>query len=461
MDVEVIEIPVLSPDEIEVEVRRAIEEENLNSVRDLLNNQYAADIADVLERLDDDRRYDVFQTLAADLASEVLDEAGQHTTNLLLTRLPVDRVVSLLNRMPMDDLVEIMADDIPERQDEILSEMHPQTALEIREQLEYLPESAGRIMTRKYVRINEDMTAAEVLAHMRRVDSRVETVTNAYVLDPAQRLIGVISLRETINVPAQRQVKDYMETQVVSVTPDKDQEEAARMLARYDFLALPVVTEDDRMLGIITVDDAIDVLAQENTEDIMRFGAVSGEANDQPYFTVPILRVIQGRFVWLLLLFFADLITSNVLRFYDTQLATVVTLSFYIPLLIGTGGNTGAQTVSMIIRGMAVGDIRGKDVLRVMRRELFSGLILGTMLGMFAFWRVYLIDGERNMIPVVIGLSILAISAWSNMIASVIPMVTKRLGIDPAVISAPLISTLVDATGLFIYLNIAIAVLNI
>jgi magnesium transporter len=214
------------------------------------------------------------------------------------------------------------------------------------------------------------------------------------------------------------------------------------------------------MLGIITVDDAIDVLAQENTEDILRFGGVSGDAADQPYFTVPIFRVVRQRFVWLLLLFLADTLTGNVLRIFEGELAAITALAFYIPLLIGTGGNTGSQTVSIIVRGLAVSDIRLSDTFRVLRRELVSGLILGTMLGIVALGRAYLWDNSVSL-ALVVGLTVIVVCAWSNIIASLIPLVARRSGIDPAIISAPLITSLVDASGLFIYLMIAKLLLNV
>lgn len=246
-----------------------------------------------------------------------------------------------------------------------------------------------------------------------------------------------------------------METDVISVSPESDQEPVARLVARYHFLAIPVVDDEKRMLGIITVDDVIDVLTEENTEDILKFGAVEGGATiDQPYFTIPLIKVLRSRFGWLLLLFLADTFTGSVLRLFDAQLAAVVQLSFYIPLLIGTGGNTGSQTVSTIIRGLAINDIRFHDLFRVIRRELLSGLLLGVTLSVVAVARSYVWDTDVR-IALVVGISIIVICTWSNVIGSVIPMIANRFRIDPAVVSAPLITTLVDATGLFIYLSIA------
>jgi magnesium transporter len=298
------------------------------------------------------------------------------------------------------------------------------------------------------------MTAAQALAHTRQVDSEVETVTNLYVIDDHKKLIGVTSLREVITVDPQTLVRDFMATQLVTVTPEDDQEVVARRVAHYNFLAIPVIDDDGILLGIITVDDIIDVLVEENTEDILRFGAVESMGTDQPYFTIPLFRVLRSRFGWLLLLMVADTLTGTVMRLFNTQLSAVVQLSFYIPLLIGTGGNTGAQTVSTIIRGLAIHDIRFSDIFRVFRRELLGGLLLGIALSLVAATRAYIWDGDIQL-AIVIGLSIITICTWANVIGSLIPLIANRVGIDAAVVSAPMISTLVDATGLFIYLSIA------
>ncbi len=423
----------------------------------LLEDEYAPDIADVLERLNEEARFTVFEQLATEKAAEVLDELGVYATRQIMRQLPTERIVAVLEKMPADDVVEMLAYDIRPRRDEILPMLSPELASEVRDALNFPPHSAGRLMTRKYARITADMTAEQVLADARRqIRSKVETLNDFYVIGEHNQLEGVVSLIEVVSAPPQQVIGQFMERDVVTVTPDVDQEEAALTLQRYDFLALPVTTEDGRMLGIITVDDANDVLSFEATEDILRFGgvSVSNQTQDQPYFTAPIFRVIGQRFVWLLLLFLADTITGNVLRLFEDELASVVALSFYIPLLIGTGGNTGAQTVSTIIRGMALDEIQERDALKVLLRELLSGLILGTMLGIVGGLRAYSWD-QNAQLALVVGITLVVVCAWSNTIGSLIPLVVKRLGIDPAVVSAPLITTLVDATGLFIYLSIA------
>jgi magnesium transporter len=271
----------------------------------------------------------------------------------------------------------------------------------------------------------------------------------------------VVSLRKVVTSAPEQRIADIMEPDVITAPPETDQEQVARMIARYDFLAMPIVAADGQMLGIVTVDDAIDVLAEEHTEDMLRFGGVKGgDGIDQPYFTTPIRKILGRRLPWLVLLFAAGTLTGSVMQHFEVELEKAVALTFFIPLLIGMGGNTGAQTVSTIIRGIAIHDIRFRDIGRVVVRELLSGLMLGVVLGAIGFVYAYVWTGDQT-VALVVGLGFLAVCTWANTIAALIPLLAFRAGVDPAMVSAPLISTLVDATGLFIYLAIAGALLGL
>jgi magnesium transporter len=445
---------------LEQRVRKVIEDNDLDALRVLLANRHPADIADVIDRLDDEDKVTVFRLLSPRQAADVLDETSTEATRELLENLPDEEVGDLLDSLPMDDVAEILSEDVPDRVQELLAAMEPSDAAEVRSLLSYPPQSAGRLMTDKFVRVGPDTTAGGAIAYLRLIDPEIESLSDLYVLDSARHLLGAVSLRQVITTPAERPLREIMNADVVTVAPTTDQEEVARLVSRYDLLALPVVGAEGRMLGIITVDDVIDVLVAEGTEDVLRFGGVESGGMDQPYFSVPIVRSVRRRVVWLLFLFLAGTLTSGVLGLFEGELAKVIELSVFIPLLIGTGGNTGAQTVSTVIRGLALGEIRWRDTFRVILRELSSGLLLGVVLGTVALiWAS--IAGYGSIIAAVVGLTIVAICIWANVIGALVPLAAQKLGIDPATVSAPMITTLVDATGLAIYLTIAKVLLRL
>lgn len=447
--------------ELEQHVLELLTANNLEALRPVVGGAHPADIAEMMDRLSHPQRHQVFARLPPPLAAKVLDEMSIEPTRQVLDQLTDAEAARLLELLPMDELAEILTEDVPKRQGQLVALLSPAKAKAVLALMNYPAHSAGRMMTEKYATAQPEMTVAETLTHLREVHPDVETLTNIYVVNHEEQLVGVVSLREVVVAPPDQRLQDLMNTQLVTVTPETDREEVARLVSHYDYLALPVVTPDRKMLGIIPVDDVIDVLVAEGTEDILRFGGMEGgPAIDQPYFTVPIPLVIRKRVGWLLLLFLAETLTGTVLRSFEGELAKVVALSFFIPLLIGTGGNTGAQTVSTLIRGLALGEIQMRDIWRVIQRELLSGFLLGLLLGAVAFGRTML-WGSGPALASVVALSILAICTWANTIGALIPLIAHRFKIDPAVVSAPLITTLVDATGLAIYLLIAKLILHI
>jgi len=443
---------------LETAIHDHLQRDDLAGLRQLLKAEHAPDIAAVLDRFSEQERAAVFANLPRRLAAVVLSEAGSETVRALLRPLTPENVGDLLDELPMDAVANLLTDAVPDQTEQYLSHMVPARSQAVRKLLEYPDNSAGRLMTDRFVRVAPTLTAVETLEHLHRVDPEVETFNNVYVVEGDDQLVGIASLREIVLAPPQRPLRDFMTTQIISVPPTEDQEVVARLVEHYNFLGLPVVL-DGRILGVITVDDVIDVLIEEGTEDQLRFGAVEPGVINQPYFTTPIWRVVRSRVGWLLLLFLAETATGSVLRLFEDELATVVALSFFIPLLIGTGGNTGAQTVSTIIRGLALKEIRVRDTVRVLARELGSGLLLGLLLGAVAFGRAML-WGSGAQLSLVVGLTILAICTWANTIGSMIPLGAQRFKVDPALVSAPLITTLVDASGLAIYLLIAKALLS-
>lgn len=451
------ESTVISVQPLEDAIRSFLDRQDFAGLREFLAAQKAPDIADVLERLPASQRGVLLAQLSPESAAEVLTEVGAENKRLLLEGLSREETGALFAELPADDTVEVIA-DVPERTEEILTTLTPEDAREVRDLLQYPAQSAGRLMTEQFVSVRAEMTAAQTLEHLRRVDDEVETITDIYIVDAEGLLEGVLSLRDLIMARPEQRLSEFMVRDVISIAPTEDQEVAARLISHYNFLALPVTT-GGRILGIITVDDIIDVLIEEGTEDQLKFGGVEPGVINQPYFTTSIWRVVRSRAGWLILLFVAETLTGTVLRHFEEELDKVVALAFFVPLLIGTGGNTGAQTVSTIIRGMALKEIRLRDTWRVLLRELWGGILLGLTLAIIAFGRSEL-WGSGFELSLVVGLSVLAIVIWANTIGALIPLIAQRLKIDPALVSAPLITTLVDATGLVIYLMIARSILT-
>jgi magnesium transporter len=314
-------------------------------------------------------------------------------------------------------------------------------------------------MTDKVIRLHSEWSVAEAAAYLRQLDPETETLTYLYVVNEEELLVGVVPLRMMIMSDPNRTVGEVMSPRVISVTADTDREVVAEIVAKYDFFAVPVVSDDGRLLGIVTVDDVVDILEEEATEDIQRLGG--SEPLDQPYFALPVVTIARKRIVWLLLLFFGGTLTSSVMRLFEDELSRALTLSYFIPLLIGTGGNAGSQTVSTVIRGIAVGDIEWRNGLHLIAREFSIGLAVGGILGVVGLFYALLFWDAPLPLALVVGLTLPVITTWSKMVASLVPLVADKLGIDPTVVSAPLITTVVDATGLALYFLIASAILGL
>jgi magnesium transporter len=445
---------------LEQDVRNALANEQFDELRTMLAQQHPADIADVIDRLDDDEKVAVFDLLAPQQAADVLAETGVDSTRELIKHLGEVRVAEIFRLMATDDVVEILGEDFPEIRERMLAAMEPTEAREALDRLSFPPRTAGRLMSEAFVRARAQMSAAEAIQLLRQAAANVETLTNLYVLDAEGRFEGVVTLQNLFIAAPERRLGEIAVRDVVTVGPLTDQEQVAQLVSQYDLYAIAVLDDERRMLGIVTVDDVIDVLVEESAENLLRLGAVQVGPTDESYFDVPILRQIRRRVGWLLILFLTGTMTVSVLNVFEDALAQVVALSFFIPLLIGTGGNTGAQTVSTMVRGIAVGEIRGRDIWRVVGRELASGFLLGLILGAVAFGLALLLGNSIDL-GLVVALAILAICTWANTMGAVVPIAAVKVGLDPALVSAPLITTLVDASGLAIYLLIAKAILGI
>ncbi|QBI21339.1 magnesium transporter [Egibacter rhizosphaerae] len=428
---------------------------DVNALRSWLEETGALDIADELARLDPEDRAIPFRLLAKDRALEVFELLDPIHQQELLESLREERVRELVESMEPDDRVRLL-DEMPAKVANRLraglsSDERQLTAI----LLGYPPESAGRMMTPEYVNLRASMSVADALAKVRRSGEAAETIYLLPVTDDQRKLLGVISLRDLVLADSARRVGDLMRTEVHSVDVDADQEEVARLIQEADVLVVPVVDHEDRLVGVVTVDDAMEVFEREVTEDVSRAGGV--EPLERPYLSVGPFHLARKRAVWLLFLGIAAALTVNVLTAFEATLEQISTLAVFIPLLIDTGGNSGAQASTVVIRAMAVDEIRFRDLPRVVSRELLVGVMLGAMLGALAFPLVTLFFGAE--FGVIIASTLFVIVIWATFAGAALPMLAKRLGLDPAVLSAPIITTLVDATGLLIYLGIAITVL--
>jgi magnesium transporter len=397
--------------------------------------------------------------LGDEALAEIVAELDAFDAARLLGKLGRAQAADVLEEMDPDDAADVMGELHPSEAEAILHEMEREEAYDVRQLLNYPPESAAGIMTPDFVAVAPYLTADEALAQLGRVAEEAETIYYVYVTDPAtSRLLGVLSLRSLVLSPRWKLVSQLMNTDLTRIQADADQETAARLLDKNNLLALPVVTEDDRLLGIITADDAADVLLEEAGEDIERLGG--SEPLDEPYLRASIFHLFRKRVMWLLVLFIGGAFTGSVLDHFQDTLAQVVSLTFFIPLLIGIGGNVGSQSVTTLVRAMGVGEVHFRDILRVLWREAAVGVMLGVVMALVTYARAWILGVGWEIGPVV-AVTALFIVVWAAAVAAVLPLVLHRLKIDPAVVSAPFISTLVDGTGLFMYCTIAGIMLGI
>jgi magnesium transporter len=450
--------PLLVPD-----VRELIRDGEVAALRDFFADYHPGRVAEVIEDLETKDGDALIQILAPRNRAEILSYLDSERQVRLVAGMPAREAAELLHLMSHDeraDLVKRLDEDVI---DPVLPFLAQAERDDIRRLASYQPGTAGAAMTTDYVTLPPHITVREALESLRREAPDRETIYYCYVVDHQRRLIGFVSLKTLILARRAAVIEDIMQRDVIFARVDDDQEEVARQIDKYDLIAIPIVDASEKLVGIITHDDAIDILRREQTEDILAFGGVSktAETDDEPYWQGRIVAAVRRRIGWLLFLFFAGTITRYVSHHYDWVDRRFPEIDFdaLVPLLIGTGGNAGSQTVGTIIRGLTLGEIQPRHVLRVLARECLTGLLLGFLLGVLGFFFTWRVLGEPPAFSLVMGLAILGICLWSNCVGAFVPLVAKRLGIDPAVVSAPLISTLVDATGLFIFYSVAIVLL--
>lgn len=441
---------------VAVELTSKVEEllagKNYVNLKRTLEKHHPSEIATVLEELSPESIGFVFRLLPKNLAVDVFDFMDVDRKQVLLHSLSGDMVATLLNEMSPDDRTELFEElpaKVVKKYLSLLSEKERHVANML---LGYREDSAGRLVTTDFVDLKEDQTVDQALDHVRKTAPDKETIYHMYVISRDRRLVGELSLKELMLAPGDKLIRDIMHPDVVSVSTDTDQEQVARVFEEYDFIALPVVDKEGRLVGIITHDDVLDVVREEDTEDIHKMGGLA--APEEEYFRVGLLGNVKKRVGWLAILILLESFSSNILKVYSASLEAVVALAFFIPMLIDTGGNTGTQSATLVIRGMATGEIELREGFKVLLRECLTGLVLGLLLGAFAYARAYMTQRDPR-IGLIVGLSLFAVIVISNLAGALLPLAAKRLLVDPAVMAGPFITTIVDVVGLIVYFEIA------
>ncbi len=430
------------------------------SLRDVMETLPAPDLAAVFEDLPAEKLPVLFRLCPKDLAADVFTELTPATQQQLIDGLTDTELKAVVDELFVDDatdLVEEMPANVVKR---ILAQADPATRRMINELLKYPEDSAGGVMTTELMALRPDMTVAQAMDTIRENGFDKETINNCYVTDSSRRLVGVVSLRVLVLAKnTEEPIKDLMDSNVVSVSTTTDQEDVSKLFEKYGFLAIPVVDAENRLVGIVTIDDAISILQDEASEDIAKMNAIG--PSDKPYFKQSMWDLYKSRAPWLLFLMISATFSSLVIRGYEDALAAVTVLTAYIPMLTDAGGNAGSQSTSTIIRGMAVGDIQPHDLPRILWRESRVALLCGGTLAVCNFAKMLLFDRIAAPVALVVCLTLICTLLLSQIIGGILPVAAEKLHVDPAVMASPLITTIVDTTTLLVYFNIAKALLHL
>ncbi len=442
-------VPIADLTEVDRALRRGGER-----LREALRKVRPADVGRDLARRTPEKAARILESVDERRAAAILRAANPTAAARALQAFDPQRSARVLAFLPTEQQVAVLALLDAELRARIESALAPDERAAVERSLAFDEFAVGRLMTPKIWTCPAGATAGDAMARLRAASADIEVAVNCYVTRDG-KLVGVVPLRELAIADATRLVDDLMTRDVIAVREDSSRSDAAEIIQTHDFLSLPVVGSDGALLGAVRVDDLLDTALSKLSTGTLNQGGVSGNVvGSTPYFLVPLWKVVRSRLTWLVLLFVAETATGTVLRAFEDELAKVVALSFFVPLLIGTGGNAGAQTVSTVIRALALAEVRVGDVLRVMGREMTAGLLLGLLLGLIAYGRAML-WGVGPDLALCVALTIVVVVLWANTVGSLVPMFAQKVGIDPTVVSAPLITTLVDASGLFIYFSVA------
>lgn len=447
------------------QVEAILESGNGQQLHEFLDHQNISDVADLIDKMPG-YASKIISAMSVHRAASVFKILDLNSQKNIIKTLPPTITAGLLNELPPDDRTDFL-EELPSNAVRELIKLLDNEERKITLSLLGYPEnSVGRLMTPDYVYVYENNTVQQVLDTVRRVGKNSETIDVIYVINEKGELLDDIRIREFILADPDKKVKELMDDRVIALNAYQDQEEAAEVFRMNNRVALPVVSNSNKLLGIVTIDDILWVASEEFSEDIQKIGGT--QALEEPYLEMPLIRLFKKRVIWLVVLFLGELLTATAMAYFEEEIAKAVVLALFVPLIISSGGNSGSQASTLIIQAMAVGEIHLQDWWRVMRREIFSGLLLGSVLGLIGFFRIFIwhsifpeIYGPHWMwLGITVGIALLGVVLWGTLCGSMLPMILKKIGADPAVSSAPFVATLVDVTGLIIYFSVAFLILS-
>ena len=444
-------------------IRVLLEERKFNTLRDILTTMKPYDIAAIFEELQDEKTPILFRIMPKELAAETFVEMDDETQEFLIHGLSDSELKEVVDELFVDDAVDLIEEMPANVVKRILRQADKDMRKQINELLKYPEDSAGSIMTTEFIFLRPDMTAEMAIKRIRRTGVDKETIYTCYVTDNNNKLIGISTVKDLLLADDDDLVKDLMEENVISVNTLDDQEQVAQMFSNYNFLALPVVDNENRLVGIVTIDDAIDVIQEEATEDIEKMAAVL--PSDKPYMRTSVWGIYRKRIPWLLVLMLSATFTSTIISSFEGALASVIVLSSFIPMITGSGGNAGSQASVSVIRALSLGEIEFKSMFKVLWKELRVSILCGATLAAANFIKLMIFDLNGNpnafVIALVVSLTLLGTIMMSKLVGSSLPLLASKIGFDPAVMANPLISTVCDSLSLLIYFGIATSILNI
>lgn len=440
-------------------IRELLREKKLVDLKEELTNFQSADVAEIIDELKAKEAIIVFRLLPKDVAADVFSRISTDRQMEISMMVNEAELIEILDELYFDDKIDFLEEMPANVVKRILRNSSEAERRLINQFLNYPENSAGSLMTIEFVDLKKEMTVAEALEKIRRIGMDKETIYTCYAIDSERKLEGIVSLKDLVLSSADKKIKDIMETDFIYVDTYDDQEDVADIFKKYDLLSVPVVDQEKRLVGIITIDDIVDVIEQENTEDFHRMAAVN--PSDQEYLNTGVFDLARKRITWLLFLMISATFTGYIIRYFEDALQSVVALVTFIPMLMDTGGNAGSQSATLVIRGIALGEIEFKDILKIMWKEFRISILVGLVLALINFLRIYYLEGYTILIALIVAVTLFFVVIIAKLIGCMLPIIAKRIGLDPAIMASPMITTIVDAISLMLYFTLAVWILGI